>query len=616
MARMSKEMPIKVFAKKIGIDKKEQEWIEKNDKETHYYNNSALKNSWLSLSYPIYDGDYYFAFIHDKARVNAQYNAKANRELKSYVKSFLDKDEIFDKMEKYFEMQFKDAGAGDTMTREELWTAIVDMRSKNPAPKKKTNEQVSFAFDTMKTAQTFERKVDGKPMNIVKVGTGKYYVVELRPDTDTKDRQNAAKIAVQMGLSESYIEEGQFWGQDKMAKSAKKMFNKNTHVKLVKDKGSYQSATISKKDKKKIAQLKKDGYKEVPLESVNENYRTLAKYGMGTETSRSARVGLELDFYDDKGNKQFGKILQRTNTGYLVKDDKGKKHVLKYHDRKKAAKMLKPNYVHTESSNIMDTYRQMNTQQQETFNEASSGEMIDKLFNLKGDKDSQYGVAKMLNMTGVKVVQAMQKQNPQGFAKLVAQLGKEKKITLPTNNKLMKMFKQQGVKPLPESINEVKKQEVDAMKKISKDMQSVLKAYQKVASMGDKTLKDTKHNASYKKVLDARDAILKMIGTLNTQMLLTREETNLWSKLMTEEQITYKVKGMQTPERQKFRQSAKMMKVQLDIIDSDKQTNKVKKGETVLIVTGNKKKLRDFDSVVRGKSSYGDPSTIKHFDEK
>ena len=613
---MSKEMPIKVFAKKIGIDKKEQEWIEKNDKETHYYNNSALKNSWLSLSYPIYDGDYYFAFIHDKARVNAQYNAKANRELKSYVKSFLDKDEIFDKMEKYFEMQFKDAGAGDTMTREELWTAIVDMRSKNPAPKKKTNEQVSFAFDTMKTAQTFERKVDGKPMNIVKVGTGKYYVVELRPDTDTKDRQNAAKIAVQMGLSESYIEEGQFWGQDKMAKSAKKMFNKNTHVKLVKDKGSYQSATISKKDKKKIAQLKKDGYKEVPLESVNENYRTLAKYGMGTETSRSARVGLELDFYDDKGNKQFGKILQRTNTGYLVKDDKGKKHVLKYHDRKKAAKMLKPNYVHTESSNIMDTYRQMNTQQQETFNEASSGEMIDKLFNLKGDKDSQYGVAKMLNMTGVKVVQAMQKQNPQGFAKLVAQLGKEKKITLPTNNKLMKMFKQQGVKPLPESINEVKKQEVDAMKKISKDMQSVLKAYQKVASMGDKTLKDTKHNASYKKVLDARDAILKMIGTLNTQMLLTREETNLWSKLMTEEQITYKVKGMQTPERQKFRQSAKMMKVQLDIIDSDKQTNKVKKGETVLIVTGNKKKLRDFDSVVRGKSSYGDPSTIKHFDEK
>ena len=135
---MSKEMPIKVFSKKIGIDKKEQEWIEKNDKGTHYYNNSALKSEWLSLSYPIYDNDYYFAFIHDKVRVNAQYNAKANRELRTYVKSFLDEDEIFERMEKYFAMQFKDAGSGDTMTREELWRAIVDMRKKNPAPKKES----------------------------------------------------------------------------------------------------------------------------------------------------------------------------------------------------------------------------------------------------------------------------------------------------------------------------------------------------------------------------------------------------------------------------------------------------------------------------------------------
>lgn len=67
--------------------------------------------------------------------------------------------------------------------------------------------------------------------------------------------------------------------------------------------------------------------------------------------------------------------------------------------------------------------------------------MIDKLFNLKGDKDSQYGVAKMLSMTGVKVVQSMQKQNPKGFEKLIVQLGKEKKITLPTNNKLLAMFR-------------------------------------------------------------------------------------------------------------------------------------------------------------------------------
>jgi len=91
-------------------------------------------------------------------------------------------------------------------------------------------------------------------------------------------------------------------------------------------------------------------------------------------------------------------------------------------------------------------------------------------------------------------------------------------------------------------LDETKKQEVDAMKKISKDMQAVLKAYQKVATMGDKTLKDTKYNAQYKKVLDARDTILTMIGTLNTQMLLTKEETNLWENLL-QEAKDYEIKN-------------------------------------------------------------------------
>ena len=103
---------------------------------------------------------------------------------------------------------------------------------------------------------------------------------------------------------------------------------------------------------------------------------------------------------------------------------------------------------------------------EEVILEASAGDMIDKLFNLKGDKDSQYGVAKMLSMTGVKVVQSMQKQNPQGFSKLVAQLGKEKKITLPTNNKLMAMFKDAGVKPLKDEV-EVKESIEKSIEKLT-----------------------------------------------------------------------------------------------------------------------------------------------------
>jgi hypothetical protein len=80
--------------------------------------------------------------------------------------------------------------------------------------------------------------------------------------------------------------------------------------------------------------------------------------------------------------------------------------------------------------------------------------MIDQLFNLGGDKDAGYGVAKMLNMTGVKVVQNMQKQNPKGFMNTVKALGKDSKIKLATNKQLMKMFKDQGVKPMPEEKEE------------------------------------------------------------------------------------------------------------------------------------------------------------------
>ena len=230
-------------------------------------------------------------------------------------------------------------------------------------------------------------------------------------------------------------------------------------------------------------------------ESMNENYRKLAQYGMGTETSKSARVGLELDFYDSKGNKKFGKILQKTNTGYLVKDDKGKKHVLKYLDRKKAKDMLKPNYIHTESinevqdkeitmarklskdmekvkkgyqqiakagdktlkdtkfnstyeailkaqqkvlsligelsnqkmmqkedskvrpvmsSNIMDSYRIMH--------EESMQDKLSKLFKMR-DKKAIDGVANLLNMTSVKVLQSMQKQNPKGFERMAKKMG-------------------------------------------------------------------------------------------------------------------------------------------------------------------------------------------------
>merc|ERR1712078_918803 len=94
--------------------------------------------------------------------------------------------------------------------------------------------------------------------------------------------------------------------------------------------------------------------------------------------------------------------------------------------------------------------------QKENFDivEASAGAMIDKLFNTGGDKMFQYGIAKLLNMTGVKVAMSMQKQNPMGFKNTMVAMGKDNKIKLATNNALMKMFKQQGVKPIPEALDD------------------------------------------------------------------------------------------------------------------------------------------------------------------
>ena len=85
--------------------------------------------------------------------------------------------------------------------------------------------------------------------------------------------------------------------------------------------------------------------------------------------------------------------------------------------------------------------------------EASMGDMIKKVFNTDSETES-LGIAKLLSMTDVKVALAMQKQNPQGFLKTVKALGRDNKIKLATNKALMKMFKDAGVKPLKDEVEE------------------------------------------------------------------------------------------------------------------------------------------------------------------
>ena len=93
--------------------------------------------------------------------------------------------------------------------------------------------------------------------------------------------------------------------------------------------------------------LKDNGFKvkggRLMRESVDltENYRTLARAGMGTESKGEARVGLELDYYDGDGSKRMGKITKVTPKGYIVKDEKdGKSRQFTFHDRAKAKEIL------------------------------------------------------------------------------------------------------------------------------------------------------------------------------------------------------------------------------------------------------------------------------------
>jgi len=129
-------------------------------------------------------------------------------------------------------------------------------------------------------------------------------------------------------------------------------------------------------------------------EVITENYRTLAQKGMGTESEKDARVGLELDFYDSKGNKQFGKIVKKDRKGYTVKDKKGKMHTFTFLDRQKAKKLL----VKTDKlSNII----KKNTIKKGKFAGYMTDE-VNEIFGISQDPRYRAKVMKMLDDEGIK----------------------------------------------------------------------------------------------------------------------------------------------------------------------------------------------------------------------
>ena len=94
--------------------------------------NSARPKVWTSLRYPVRDGDYYFAFIDNNEKKNMKYNEKLNDALKVALKGGDKKseDDMWSVVSRELRTYPKSLGWNDTMTREEIYGAILHMLGK------------------------------------------------------------------------------------------------------------------------------------------------------------------------------------------------------------------------------------------------------------------------------------------------------------------------------------------------------------------------------------------------------------------------------------------------------------------------------------------------------
>lgn len=125
-------------------------------------------------------------------------------------------------------------------------------------------------------------------------------------------------------------------------------------------------------------------------------------------------------------------------------------------------------------------------------------------------------------------------------------------------------------------LDEVQQKEVEALKKLSKDMQAVLKGYQKIVKMGDNELKDKKYNKDYEAVLKARDVIFSLIGKVNTQKIINKEEVEAVEEIK-EEKLSIEKTIEKLTEKNMLGRLAKSLR--LDEQGKEKMFDYFEKGE-------------------------------------
>jgi hypothetical protein len=326
---------------------------------------------------------------------------------------------------------------------------------------------------------------------------------------------------------------------------------------------------------------------------IQENYRTLAKHGMGAETPKSIKVGTEVDYYQKDGAKYMGKITKMSRQSYTVRDDKTKKdHEFFYHDRIKAKKLLK------QGDNIEEKV-----------------EYAEYKFRNKNDAQKALDYFKRQQLIKLDI-------NDDGLSQFELAIDAGKKDMTKQHKEVLKMLKPKVITTEAVSVAQQAAIAIDRKEKRSKGAyKNVMDSYRQMWQ--DATIEEGKY-AKYSDLLLKKAREMQAIDkaqnksgvkspSLNALKSINKEIEKEMKKLgitesINEEMITYRVKKMQKPEEQKFTRSAKMMGLKITM---DKG-----KDDTVIVMSGTKKKLRDFDAIARGKSSFGDPSTITHFDEK
>jgi len=327
-------------------------------------------------------------------------------------------------------------------------------------------------------------------------------------------------------------------------------------------------------------------------ETVSENYRTAARHGMGTEGKKEARIGLELDYYDKTGAKYMGKIVKKDSKGYTVKDDKsGKMHTFVYHDRIKARKFLQKvgeEMQEGKGTDIFQKYSKVISR----LSSKEQDEILDALYTMNTQsggktKEAHSKVKELLNLD-----YTPEGDNIQEKVEYAEYKFRNKRDA----QKALDYFKSQQLIDL--NIND-----------------DGLSQFELAIDAGTKDM--TKYHKEVLKKFKPKVLTTEMASAQQAAIAIAKKKKNesvmdayreMWEEKLDEEMISYRVKKMQKPEEDKFNRSAKMMGLKITM---DKGRD-----DTVIVMSGTKKKLRDFDAVARGKSSYGDPSTIRHFDEK